>query len=69
MLFAKQGLMNTMLVVTLNIVLLKVFSLGVTGYMLAVGLSDCICTAYLIIKKRLWGMKSHRRGDLCLLRR
>ena len=55
MLFAKQGLMNTMLVVTLNIVLLKVFSLGVTGYMLAVGLSDCICTAYLIIKKRLWG--------------
>ena len=42
MLFAKQGLMNTMLVVTLNIVL-------------AVGLSDCICTAYLIIKKRLWG--------------
>ena len=30
------------------------FHFGVTGYVLSLGLSDCICTVYLIIKLRLW---------------
>lgn len=54
MLFAKQGLLNTVLVVTLNILFLTVFRLGITGYVLSVAVSDCICTLYLILKKRLW---------------
>lgn len=53
-LFARQGLLNTLLVVTLNILLLKAFHLGVTGYVLSVGLADALCTVYLFVKKRLW---------------
>lgn len=53
-LFAKQGLLNTLLVVTLNILLLTRFRLGVTGYVLSVGLADFISAVYLIIKQRLW---------------
>lgn len=53
-LFAKQGLLNTLLVVTLNILFLTVFHLGVTGYVLSVGLADSACTGYLVCKQRLW---------------
>lgn len=53
-LFAKQGLLNTLLVVTLNILFLTVFHLGVTGYVLSVGLADSIATAFLVCKQRLW---------------
>lgn len=54
LLYAKQGLLNTVLVVTLNILFLTVFHLGVTGYVLSVGLADFLSTAYLICKHRLW---------------
>lgn len=53
-LFAKQGLLNTLLVVTLNILFLTVFRLGVTGYVLSVGLADSIATVFLVCKQRLW---------------
>lgn len=59
-LFAKQGLLNTLLVVTLNILFLTVFRLGVTGYVLSVGLADSIATAFLVCKQRLWRRLTRR---------
>lgn len=53
-LYAKQGLLNTLLVVTLNILLLTVFRLGVTGYTLSVALADSLSTLYLILRRKLW---------------
>ena len=67
-LFAKQGLLNTLLVVTLNLLSLTVFRLGVTGYVLSVGLADSACTAYLVCKRRLW-RRLTRRPNRKLLRK
>ena len=53
-LFAVQGIINTCLVITLNILFLAVLSIGVTGYVLSVVLADSICTVFLFIKERLW---------------
>ena len=53
-LFAVQGIINTCLVITLNILFLAVLSIGVTGYVLSVVLADSICTIFLFIKERLW---------------
>ena len=39
-LYAGQGILNTALVVVLNILFLAVFRMGVVGYVLAVGLAD-----------------------------
>lgn len=60
MLYALQGLLNTTLVVGLNIVLLKVFRMGITGYVLSVALADLTCTVVLILKKRLWRRMTRR---------
>lgn len=68
MLFAEQGLLNTLLVVTLNILLLTVLPLGVTGYVLSVGLADCLSTGYLVCKRRLW-RRLTRHPDRKLLRK
>lgn len=65
MLFAMQGLLNTLLVVTLNVLLLTVFRLGVTGYVLSVGLADFLCTLYLVFRRRLWRcLTCHPNGKL-----
>lgn len=53
-LFAGQGILNTALVIWLNILFLAVFRLGITGYVLSVALADGLCTLYLVIKERLW---------------
>ena len=53
-LFAGQGILNTALVIWLNILFLAVFRLGITGYVLSVALADGLCTLYLIIRERLW---------------
>ena len=68
MLYAQQGLLNTLLVVTLNILFLTVFRLGVTGYVLSVGLADSIATAFLVCKQRLWH-RLIRRPNRKLLRK
>ena len=68
LLYAKQGLMNTLLVVSLNILLLTVFRLGVTGYALSVGTADLLCTLYLVLRRRLWRFLT-RRPDRRLLRK
>ena len=53
-LFAIQGIINTLLVILLNITFLAVFRLGVTGYVLSVVLADTLCTLFLFFKERLW---------------
>ena len=55
--FAIQGIINTALVIILNILFLTGvlgFSLGMTGYVLSVVLADSLCTLFIIIKEKLW---------------
>ena len=53
-LFAVQGIINTALVITLNILFLAVWGMGVTGYVLSVIVADGISTLFLIFKEKLW---------------
>lgn len=53
-LFAVQGIVNTMLVIGLNILFLAGLRIGVLGYVLSVALADALCTLFLVCKERLW---------------
>ncbi|MBE6586679.1 MAG: hypothetical protein E7645_09235 [Ruminococcaceae bacterium] len=53
-LFAGQGILNTALVIGLNILFLPVLSFGVTGYVLSIILADFLTTVFLIFFTRLW---------------
>ncbi len=53
-LFAAQGILNTALVIALNILFLPVLGLGVTGYILSTILADLLTTVILILTTRLW---------------
>lgn len=53
-LFAIQGIINTCLVILLNILFLAVLGFGITGYVLSVILADGLCTLFLVFKERLW---------------
>lgn len=53
-LFAIQGLLNTALVIGLNILFLACFHLGVTGYVLSVVVADLLTTIMLAARERLW---------------
>lgn len=53
-LFAVQGIINTALVIILNILFLAVFGMGVTGYVLSVIVADGMSTVFLIFKEKLW---------------
>lgn len=59
-LFAIQGLVNTALVIGLNITFLAFLHLGVTGYVLSVVLADLLTTCMLVFKERLWRNLVHR---------
>lgn len=64
-LYAKQGVMNTLIMVSLNILLLTVFRLGIYSYVLSIALADTVCTVYLIAKKRLWScLTMHPSRDI-----
>ncbi len=52
--FAVQGIINTSLVIVLNIFFLAVFDMGVTGYVLSVVLADGISAILIFIKEKLW---------------
>lgn len=59
-LFAIQGIINTILVIVLNILFLAVFNMGIVGYVLSVAVADTLCTAFLAVKERLWhGLTLH----------
>ncbi len=53
-LYAGQGILNTALVVVLNILFLAVFRMGVVGYVLAVGLADFLTAMFLVAVCRLY---------------
>lgn len=53
-LFAVQGIINTVLVIGLNILFLAVFDMGIVGYVLSVVLADALCTVFLIFYEKLW---------------
>ena len=53
-LFAGQGILNTVLVIGLNILFLPVLDLGVTGYVGSIILADLLTTLFLVLFTRLW---------------
>lgn len=53
-LFALQGIVNTALVIILNILFLAVFDMGITGYVLSVVLADVLSTVFMVVKEKLW---------------
>lgn len=53
-LFAVQGILNTSLVIGLNILFLAAFNMGITGYVLSVVIADVLSAVFLIIKEKLW---------------
>ena len=53
-LFAGQGILNTALVIGLNILFLPVLDFGVTGYVGSIILADLLTTVILILATRLW---------------
>ena len=53
-LFAGQGILNTALVIGLNILFLPVLNFGVTGYVSSIILADFLTTVFLILVTRLW---------------
>lgn len=54
MLFALQGIINTALVIVLNILFLVVFEMGVVGYVLSVVIADSVVTVFLVFAGKLY---------------
>lgn len=52
--FALQGIINTSLVIVLNILFLAVFNMGIIGYVLSVALADSITALLIFVKEKLW---------------
>lgn len=53
-LFAGQGVLNTALTVTLNIIFLVGFDMGITGYVLSIVLADFLTTLFVFFVARLY---------------
>ncbi len=53
-LFAGQGILNTALVIGLNILFLPVLDFGITGYVSSIILADLLTTVFLILVTCLW---------------
>ena len=53
-LYAGQGILNTVLVIDLNILFLLVFKWGITGYVLSTAVADILCSGFLVFKEKLW---------------
>lgn len=53
-LYAGQGMLNTVLVIGLNILFLLVFKWGITGYVLSTAVADILCSGFLVFKEKLW---------------
>ena len=63
--FAVLGLINTALVIGLNILFLAVLRLGVTGYVLSAVAADVLTTGYLVLRTKLWkSLKKPEKGTL-----
>ena len=60
LLYAVQGVLNTSLVISLNIILLAVFHRGIAGYVLSVAAADLITALFLAAKEKLWLLLGER---------
>ncbi len=65
--FAIQGIANTILTITLNVIFLVVLDMGVLGYVLSVAVSDLVITVGIFIFCRLYKDISFKRGEKGLL--
>ncbi len=65
--FAIQGIANTILTITLNVLFLVVFDMGVLGYVLSVALSDLIITVGIFIICRQYRDITFKRTEKGLL--
>ena len=64
-LFAVQGLLNTALVIGLNILFLAVLHLGVAGYVLSTAFADFLTMLFLVFRTKLWRyLKRPEKGTL-----
>ena len=61
-LFAVQGMINTVLVIGLNILFLAVLRMGITGYVLSIVLADVFCALMLFVREKLWRQITLRPG-------
>lgn len=52
--FAIQGIVNTSLVIILNILFLAVFDMGITGYVLSVVIADALSALLIFVRDKLW---------------
>ena len=59
---AVQGMINTVLVIGLNVLFLVGLRMGITGYVLSVALADLACTLLLFVRERLWRQLMLRPG-------
>ncbi|MBE6653061.1 MAG: hypothetical protein E7610_06575 [Ruminococcaceae bacterium] len=53
-LFAGQGILNTAIVIGLNLLFLPILDFGVTGYVGSIILADLLTTLFLVVFTRLW---------------
>ena len=52
--YGVQGILNTSLVIILNIIFLAVMHIGITGYVLSVILADFLISILVIVREKLW---------------
>ncbi len=52
--FALNGLISTFATLTLNIILLSKFNMGVRGYFISIVVANIVCNVYLLVSNRLW---------------
>lgn len=67
-LFAAQGILNTALVIGLNVLFLPVLGLGVTGYVLSTVIADFLTTVFLFLFTQLWRAIKPRRISWATIR-
>ena len=60
-LFAGQGILNTVLVVAFNVLFLFGFGMGVEGYVLSVVMGNFVTILFLILRARLWEVFSFQK--------
>lgn len=66
--YAITGLLNTICTILLMILFLKVFGLGIGGYMMAVVIADVFCALFLAVSGKLWRFVSFRNLRLATTR-
>jgi O-antigen/teichoic acid export membrane protein len=67
-LFAVQGIVNTVLTIALNILFLIVFDMGSTGYVLSVVVADLTITVGLFVGCRMWRELDFKSFDRAMLK-